>query len=50
MPSVSARQHRAFGAAAGGKGRLGIPVKVAKEALKADKKRGKKFKAKLKGR
>jgi len=39
MPSVSAKQHRAMEAAAHGKSTLGIPRKVAKEFVAADKKR-----------
>jgi hypothetical protein len=41
MPSVSADQHAAMGAAAAGKSRLGIPKKVGLEFLHAD--RGKRF-------
>lgn len=39
-PSVSAAQHRAMGAAAGGHSNLGIPKKVGKEFMKADKGKG----------
>lgn len=41
MPSKTAKQHRAMGAAAGGKSRLGIPKKVGKDFVTADKKAGK---------
>lgn len=41
MPSKTAKQHRAMGAAAGGKSKLGIPQEVGKEFVKADKKAGK---------
>ena len=37
MPSVSAKQHRAMAAAAHGKSTLGIPKKVGKEFMAADK-------------
>lgn len=37
MPSKTAKQQRAMQAAAHGKGTLGIPRKVAKEFVKADK-------------
>ena len=43
MPSKTPKQHRAMAAAAHGKSNLGIPPKVGKEFLKADK--GKTFKA-----
>lgn len=43
MPSKTPKQHRAMAAAAHGKSNLGIPKKVGKEFLKADK--GKTFKA-----
>jgi len=46
VPSTSAKQHRAMAAAAYGKSTLGIPKKVGKEFLKADK--GKKFTPKRK--
>jgi hypothetical protein len=36
MPSVSEKQHRAMEAAAHGNGKIGIPVKVAKEFVAAD--------------
>lgn len=45
MPSESDAQHRAMGAAAGGNSKLGIPEKVGKDFVKADKKAGKKFSA-----
>jgi len=49
MPSKTPKQHRAMAAAAHGKSNLGIPAKVGKEFLKAD--RGKTFKSqKGKGR
>lgn len=48
MPSKTAKQHRAMGAAAGGKSRLGIPKKVGKDFVKEDKKAGK-FKGKKYG-
>lgn len=44
MPSVSTRQHRAMAAAAFGKSTLGIPKKVGKDFVQADK--GKHFKGK----
>ena len=37
MPPVSERQRRAMGAAASGKSNIGIPKKVGKEFIKADK-------------
>jgi hypothetical protein len=37
MPPRSEAQRRAMGAAAGGKSTLGIPKKVGREFLKADK-------------
>lgn len=37
MPSKTPKQRRAMAAAAAGKGTLGIPRKVAKEFVKADK-------------
>ena len=43
MPSKTGKQHRAMAAAAFGKSSLGIPAKVGKEFIKADK--GKAFKA-----
>jgi len=44
MPSKTPKQHRAMAAAASGKSSLGIPQKVGKDFLRADK--GKKvFKA-----
>ena len=36
MPSTSKRQHAAMEAAAHGKGKVGIPPKVAKEFVAAD--------------
>jgi hypothetical protein len=36
MPSKTPRQHRAMEAAANGRGRLGIPPKVASEFVAAD--------------
>jgi hypothetical protein len=42
MPSKTLKQHKAIGAAAHGKSNLGIPKKVGKEFLRADK--GKTFK------
>lgn len=39
MPSKTAKQHRAMEAAAHGKGKLGIPAKVAKEYVRADAKK-----------
>ena len=42
MPSVSKKQHNAMAAAAFGKSTLGIPKKVGKDFVKADK--GKTFK------
>jgi hypothetical protein len=47
MPSTSGKQHRAMAAAAHGNSTLGIPKKVGKEFIQADK--GKTFK-KPKGR
>jgi hypothetical protein len=44
MPSKSSRQHRAMEAAAHGNSTLGIPRKVAKEFVAADK--GKRFRGK----
>lgn len=41
MPSKTPKQHRAMEAAAHGKGKLGIPKKVAKEYVSADKKKKK---------
>jgi len=41
MPSKTKRQARAMRAAAAGKSTLGIPKKVGKEFVKADKKKGK---------
>jgi hypothetical protein len=46
MPSVSEKQRRAMQAAAHGKGTLGIPVTVAKEYVKADKRKKRKKNAK----
>lgn len=46
MPSKTLKQHKAMGAAASGKGLLGIPASVGLDFLKADK--GKKFKKKKK--
>ena len=37
MPSKTAKQHRAMAAAAYGRSTLGIPKKVGKEFVKADK-------------
>ena len=37
MPSKTPKQHRAMAAAAKGKSKLGIPGKVGKEFLRADK-------------
>lgn len=42
MPSKTAKQHRAMEAAAHGKSNLGIPKKVAKEFVAADKRKPKK--------
>jgi hypothetical protein len=44
MPSVSEKQRRAMQAAAHGKGTLGIPITVAKEYVKADKRKKRKKK------
>lgn len=41
MPSKTPRQHRAMEAAAHGKSTLGIPKKVGKEYVKADKRKKK---------
>ena len=41
MPSTTARQHRAMQAAKHGKSTLGIPTKVGKDFIAADKKAGK---------
>lgn len=41
MPSKTPRQHRAMEAAAHGKSTLGIPRKVGKDYVKADKKKKK---------
>jgi hypothetical protein len=54
MPSVSDKQHRAMAAAAHGKSTLGIPQKVGREFLAADKggklpKRSTKLPSKRKG-
>jgi len=38
VPSKTLKQHKAMGAAAGGKSKLGIPKGVGKEFLKADRK------------
>lgn len=46
MPSKTKRQHAAMQAAAHGKSNLGIPAKVGKEFVQADK--GKSFPAKAK--
>ena len=43
MPSKTLKQHKAMGAAAKGKSSLGIPRKVGKDFIKADK--GKSFKS-----
>jgi hypothetical protein len=40
MPSKSSKQHRAMEAAAHGRSKIGIPKKVGKEFVKADKKKG----------
>jgi hypothetical protein len=40
MPSKTPKQHRAMEAAAHGRSKIGIPKKVAKEFLEADKSRG----------
>jgi hypothetical protein len=37
MPPVSEKQRRAMGAAASGRSTLGIPAKVGKEFIKADR-------------
>lgn len=39
MPSKTAKQHRAMEAAAHGKSNLGIPKKVGKDFVKADKRK-----------
>lgn len=39
MPSKTKKQHRAMEAAAHGKSTLGIPKKVGKDFVKADKKK-----------
>lgn len=44
MSSVSEKQRRAMQAAAHGKGTLGIPITVAKEYVKADKRKKRKKK------
>lgn len=44
MPSKSGAQHRAMQAAAHGASTLGIPAKVGKEFVKADRQAGKQFK------
>lgn len=44
MPSKTKKQHRAMEAAAHGRGKIGIPAKVAKDYVAADKKAGKKGK------
>lgn len=49
MPSLTAKQHRAMQAAKHGKSKLGIPQKVGREFVAADKKAGKKFKGKKHG-
>lgn len=41
MPSLTKKQHGAMRAAAAGKSNLGIPKKVGKEFIAADKKAGK---------
>lgn len=41
MPSKTKKQHRAMEAAAHGKSTLGIPKKVGKDFVKADKRKGK---------
>lgn len=47
MPSKTARQARAMGAAAGGSSKLGIPQSVGRDFVKADAKtKGKKKKGK----
>lgn len=42
MPSTSAKQHNAMEAAAHGKSNIGIPAKVGKDFVAADKKKKKK--------
>ena len=49
MPSETPKQARAMAAAAHGKGKIGIPPKVAKEFNMADKKTGILRKKKKKG-
>ena len=44
MPSKSAKQRRAMRAAAEGKSTLGIPKKVGKEFVKADRRKAKRKK------
>ncbi len=41
MPSLTAKQHRAMQAAKHGESTLGIPTKVGKDFIAADKKAGK---------
>jgi hypothetical protein len=41
MPSKSTKQHRAMEAAAHGRSTLGIPKRVAKDFVAADKRKGK---------
>ena len=48
MPSKTGKQHRAMAIAAKGKSNIGIPAKVGKEFIKADK--GKKFSSNTKGK
>lgn len=52
MPFVSDEQRAAFHAAAAGKGKIGIPKKVAKEFISKERRERKKkrFKARLRGR
>jgi len=45
MPSKTRKQARAMRAAAAGKSKIGIPKKVGREFVKADKKRAKRAKA-----
>jgi len=47
MPSTSAKQHRAMEAAAHGHSTLGIPAKVGKEFVAADKAKGSKSMRKI---
>ena len=43
MPSRTAKQHRAMAAAAHGQSTLGIPAKVGREFIRADKAKGRQF-------